>query len=66
MGWLLLRDARAIGGTHNTALWKTRDLALRPGEPARFVVINKAGFGRFPFMIFLGASLLYLAFERDK
>jgi hypothetical protein len=51
---------------HNTLFWKTHDLVLRPGEHARFVAINKAGFGTFGFMTFLGASPLYLTFERDQ
>ena len=50
---------------HNTLFWKTRDLALRPGESARFVAINRTGFGTFALMI-LGASPLYLTFERDS
>lgn len=50
---------------HNTLFWKTHDLVLKPGEHARFVAINKAGFGTFGFMTFLGASPLYLTFERD-
>ena len=49
--------ARLIGLTH--------DLVLKPGEHAKFVAINKAGFGTFGFMTFLGASPLYLTFERD-
>jgi hypothetical protein len=51
---------------HNTLFWKTHDLVLRPGEHARFVAINRAGFGTFGFMTFLGASPLYLTFERDQ
>ncbi len=51
---------------HNTLFWKTHDIVLRPGEHARFVAINKAGFGTFGFMTFLGASPLYLTFERDQ
>jgi hypothetical protein len=51
---------------NNTLFWKTRDLVLRPGEDARFVAINRAGFGTFSFMTFLGASPLYLTFERDQ
>jgi hypothetical protein len=50
---------------HNTLFWKTHDLVLRPGEHAKFVAINRAGFGTFGFMTFLGASPLYLTFERD-
>jgi len=50
---------------HNTLFWKTHDVVLRPGEHVRFEAINKAGFGTVPLMI-LGASPLYLTFERDK
>lgn len=49
----------------NTLFWKTHDLVLRPGEHAYFEAINRAGFGTFAFMI-LGASPLYLTFQRDK
>jgi hypothetical protein len=51
---------------HNTLFWKTHDLVLRPGEHAKFVAINRAGFGTFGFMTFLGASPLYLTFERER
>ena len=49
---------------HNTLFWKTHDVVLQPGEHARFIAINRAGFGTFGFMIFLGASPVYLTFER--
>ena len=49
---------------HNTLFWKTHDVVLQPGEHARFVAINRAGFGTFGFMVFLGASPVYLTFER--
>lgn len=51
---------------HNTLFWKTHDVVLQPGEHARFVGINTAGFGTFGFMVFLGASPVYLTFERHK
>jgi len=51
---------------HNTLFRKTHDVVLQPGEHASFVAINKAGPGTFGFMIFLGASPVYLTFERDK
>lgn len=51
---------------HNTLFWKTREVVLQPGEHASFVAINKAGPGTFGFMIFLGASPVYLTFERDN
>jgi hypothetical protein len=50
---------------HNTLFWKTRTVVLQPGEHARFRAINKAGWGTFGFLVFLGASPLYLTFERD-
>jgi len=51
---------------HNTLFWKTRDVVLTPGEHARFTAINRAGWGTFGFMVFLGASPVYLTFEREK
>jgi hypothetical protein len=51
---------------HNTLFWKTHDFLLRPGTHARFVATSKAGFGTFGFMTFLGASPLYLTFDRDN
>ena len=51
---------------HNTLFWKTHDLVLRPGEHAKFIAINRAGWGTFGFMTFLGASPLYLTFERQS
>ena len=50
---------------HNTLFWKTRAVVLQPGEHARFRAINKAGWGTFGFLVFLGASPLYLTFERE-
>ena len=51
---------------HNTLFWKTHDLVLQPGEHARFTAINKAGWGSFGFLMVLGASPLYLTFEREQ
>ena len=51
---------------NNTLFWKTRDLVLRPGEHARFVAINRAGFGTSASLILLGAGPVYLTFEPDK
>jgi hypothetical protein len=50
---------------HNTLFWKTHDIVLQPGEHARFIAVNRAGFGTFGFMVFLGASPVYLRFERQ-
>jgi hypothetical protein len=50
---------------HNTLFWKTHDVVLKPGEHARFRAINKAGWGSFGFLMMLGATPLYLTFERE-
>jgi hypothetical protein len=49
---------------HNTLFWKTHDLVLRPGEHAQFTVVNRAGWGTFGMLFFLGAMPVYLTFER--
>ena len=49
---------------HNTLFWKTHHLTLRPGEHARFVAINRAGWGTFGMLFILGAMPVYLTFER--
>jgi hypothetical protein len=51
---------------HNTLFWKTVDLVLKPGEHARFTAINRAGWGTFSILFFLGAMPVYLTFERDQ
>jgi hypothetical protein len=51
---------------HNTLFWKTHDIVLRPGEHARFVAINRAGWGSFGWLMILGAAPLYLTFERER
>ena len=51
---------------HNTLIWKTLDVVLKPGEHARFTAINRAGWGTFGFLMFLGAAPVYLTFERDQ
>src|SRR5688572_4577331 len=50
---------------HNTLFWKTHDIVLQPGEHARFIAINRAGWGTFGWLILLGAAPLYLTFERE-
>jgi hypothetical protein len=49
---------------HNTLFWKTHDLVLKPGEHARFIAVNKAGWGTFGLLFVLGAMPVYLTFER--
>jgi hypothetical protein len=50
---------------HNTLFRKTLELDLTPGEDARFIVINKPGFGTYSMMAVFGAGPVYLVFERD-
>jgi hypothetical protein len=50
---------------HNTLFWKTHDVVLQPGEHARFKAVNRVGWGTFGFLMVLGASPVYLTFERD-
>ena len=49
---------------HNTLFWKTHDVVLQPGEHARFIAINRAGWGTFGMLMMLGAAPVYLTFER--
>ena len=49
---------------HNTLFWKTHQIMLRPGEHARFIAINRAGWGTFGMLFILGAMPVYLTFER--
>ena len=51
---------------HNTLFWKTHDVVLQPGEHARFVAINRAGWLTFGMLMFLGAAPVYLTFERAR
>jgi len=51
---------------HNTLFWKTHDVVLQPGEHARFIAINRAGWGTFGMLMFLGAAPVYLTFERAR
>jgi hypothetical protein len=50
---------------HNTLFWKTRQIVLRPGEHAKFTVINRTGTISFGLLFMLGAFPLYLTFERE-
>lgn len=54
---------------HNTLFWKTLEFTLAVDEHARFIAINRAGFGTssvLAFLIgFLGAGPFYLTFERE-
>jgi hypothetical protein len=54
---------------HNTLFWKTLDFTLGVDEHARFIAINRAGFGTYSvlafFFRFLGVGPFYLTFERE-
>ena len=54
---------------HNTLFWKTLEIRLMVGEHARFMAVNRAGWGTYSvlafFIGFLGAGPLYLTFERE-
>ena len=51
---------------HNTLFWKTHDVVLQPGEHATFMTANRAGWGTFGLLMFLGAAPVYLTFERAR
>jgi hypothetical protein len=50
---------------HNTLFWKNILVDLKPGEHARFVVVNRAGAGSLSLLGMLGVGPLYLTFERE-
>ena len=49
---------------HNTLFWKNIEVDLKPGEHARFVVVNRAGTGTLSLLGVFGVGPLYLTFER--
>lgn len=51
---------------HNTLFRKTLDLDLKPGEHARFNVINRAGAGVMALLVVFGAAPYYLTVERQS
>ena len=51
---------------HNTLFWKSIDVDLKPGEHARFVVVNRAGTGTLSLLGVFGVGPLYLTFERRE
>lgn len=50
---------------HNTLVWKTVELDIKPGEHVRFRIVNRPGFGTWALLTMLGAGPIYLTFERD-
>jgi len=51
---------------HNTLVWKTIPLELKPGEEVRFTVINRPGFASYVMLSLLGTGPIYLTFERER
>jgi hypothetical protein len=49
---------------HNTLIWKTIEFDLQPGEHVRFDAINKAGWGTYSVLAWIGAGPIYLTFKR--
>jgi hypothetical protein len=49
---------------HNTLIWKKIELDLKPGEHARFRVVNRAGFGTYFLAGTLGVGPIYLTVQR--
>ena len=49
---------------HNTLVWKTLEFEARPGEEARFLVVNRAGLGSMTLVALLGVGPLYVTLER--
>ena len=50
---------------HNTLIWKTLTLELKPGEEARFTLVNRPGPGTRVMLALLGTGPIYLTFERE-
>lgn len=50
---------------HNTLVWKTFDLDLKPGDHVRFRIVNRPGFGTYALLSLLGTGPIYLTFERE-
>ncbi|MGE0592449.1 MAG: hypothetical protein AB7G23_09610 [Vicinamibacterales bacterium] len=50
---------------HNTLCWKTHEIVLRPGEHARFIAVNRAGWAMMGLLLVLGACPVFLTFERE-
>ena len=49
---------------HNTLVWKTLHIDLKPGEDARYLVTNRAGWGTYALVATLGVGPIYLKVEK--
>ena len=50
---------------HNTLVWKTLHCDVKPGEHARFTVVNRPGLFTWAMLSLLGTGPIYLTFERE-
>jgi hypothetical protein len=50
---------------NNTLVWKTVQCDLKPGEHARYTVVNRPGFLSFTMLSLLGGGPIYLSLERE-
>lgn len=51
---------------HNTLVWKTLRINLKPGEDARYLVTNRAGWGTYALVATLGVGPIYLRIEKAR
>ena len=51
---------------HNTLVWKTLHIDLKPGEDARYLVTNRAGWGTYALVATLGVGPIYLKIEKTS
>ncbi len=49
---------------HNTLVWKTLHIDLKPGEDARYLVTNRAGWGTYALVATLGVGPIYVKIEK--
>lgn len=56
---------RHVLRAHNTLVWKTIECELNAGEEARFIIVNRPGFGTYAMLSLLGTGPIYLTFERE-
>jgi hypothetical protein len=49
---------------YNTLVWKTLHIDLKPGEDARYLVTNRAGWGTYALVATLGVGPIYLKVEK--
>jgi hypothetical protein len=50
---------------HNTLFRRREAFSVSPGEEARYIVVNRPGWGTMSLMTFLGAGPLYLTLQRE-